>query len=107
MAKGNQKGKQSTPADYGVLLRPIITEKTAGMGEDGSIVAFEVAPQATKASIRTAVENIFEVEVLGIKTMNCRGKQKRRGAQAGMTRSRKKAYIHLGPGQAIDLVEGL
>ena len=104
-AKKNQKFVNNS--DYSVLIKPIVTEKSSLVGEMGSTVTFEVASKATKDEIKQAVENIFDVEVLGVNTMNYRGKVKRRGRQIGMTRSFKKAYITLGPGQAIDLVEGL
>jgi large subunit ribosomal protein L23 len=105
MAKKNQKIVRER--DYKVLLRPIVTEKSSLVGEMGSVVTFEVAVNATKGAIREAVENIFDVEVLGVNVANYRGKLRRRGRQIGVTRASKKAYVTLGPGQAIDVVEGL
>lgn len=105
MAKKNEKLVQSK--DYNTLVRPIVTEKSSYVGEVGSVVTFEVARSAKKADIKAAVANIFDVEVLGVNTINYRGKLKRRGRQIGMTNSYKKAYVTLGPGQAIDVVEGL
>lgn len=102
-----KKQKIVNNKDYGILVKPIVTEKTSLVGEMGSTVAFEVAPKASKTDIKEAVENIFEVEVLGVRTMNYRGKPRRRGRSVGTTRGFKKAYVTLGPGQAIDLVEGL
>ncbi|MCB0331116.1 MAG: 50S ribosomal protein L23 [Bdellovibrionales bacterium] len=105
MAK--KKKAEVKKKSYEVLVRPLVTEKTSLVSEMGSVVAFEVAPKASKGDIREAVQSIFDVEVLGVNTINCRGKLRRRGRQVGMTRSYKKAYVTLGPGQAIDVVEGL
>ncbi|NBW40133.1 50S ribosomal protein L23 [bacterium] len=105
MAKKSEKEVLSK--HYNTLVRPIVTEKSSYVGEVGSVVTFEVARSATKQEIKEAVAGIFDVEVLGVNILNYRGKLKRRGRQVGMTNSYKKAYVTLGPGQAIDVVEGL
>ena len=105
MAK--QKADKAREQDYDVMVRPVVTEKTSLVGEDGSCVTFRVAKKATKAEVKEAVQRIYGVEVVKVRTMNCVGKLKRRGKQVGMTPSFKKAYITLAPGNTIDVVEGL
>lgn len=102
-----KEAAKATPADYQVLIRPIVTEKSSFVGEDGSTVTFEVAKRSTKNEIRNAVQAIYGVEVGKIRTMNYLGKPRRRGAKTGRTRSYKKAYVTLAPGNEIDVVEGV
>ena len=99
--------KEQTKAgleDYKIIRRPVITEKTAAMGET---VAFEVARQATKDEIRAAVERVFSVKVKAVRTVNALGKVKRVGKSVGRRANWKKAYVTLAEGQNINLVEGL
>ena len=103
-AKGNPSSR-----DYGILLKPLITEKTAllGVGGTASTVAFEVRPSATKADIRGAVERIFQVDVAKVRTCNFAGKLKRTTRSVGRTKKRKKAFVPLQGDQTIDVVEGI
>lgn len=88
---------------YDVLLRPVTTEKTDIMLEEDNQVVFEVARQANKRQIREAVESIFEVDVLNVRTMIVRGKSRRWGRHVTQKPSWKKAIVTLAPGEAIDL----
>jgi large subunit ribosomal protein L23 len=92
-----------------VLKRPIITEKGMTLAEQGQYV-FEVDVKSTKPQIKKAVEDMFEVVVRNVRTMNVKGKVKRRytkqGMQVGKTRSYKKAYVTLAEGHEIELVSG-
>lgn len=93
---------------YDILLKPIITEKTAGFeATDKKRVAFRVPQSATKESIRLAVEKIFGVKVASVNTANVQGKLKRTAKGSGRRVSFKKAYVTLQPGQSLDIVEGL
>ena len=80
---------------YDVLLKPVITEKSMQlMGEKK--YTFLVHPEANKIQIREAVEKMFDgVKVASVNTINCDGKNKRRGAVVGKTAKTKKAIVTL------------
>lgn len=92
---------------YDILRKPRITEKAAAMGSAGSVVVFDVHPRANKKQIREAVEKIFDVKVVQVRTANGIGKSKRSGVRAGGRGDYKKAYISLAAGSSIDVIEGL
>jgi len=89
-----------------VIIKPIITEKTMNLLADNKYT-FIVDKKANKTEIKNAVENIFNVKVEKVSTMNVKGKPKRVGRFEGRTPSRKKAIVTLKPGQKIKLFEGL
>ena len=89
-----------------VLRRPIITEKSTLMHEQGKYV-FEVAPRANKHEVKRAVEEAFDVKVLSVNTLNVRGKRKRFGPRLVARRSWKKAIVALAPGDTITIFEGV
>ena len=89
-----------------ILRRPIITEKSTFMQEEGRY-SFEVATWATKLQIKQAVEEAFDVTVVKVNTMNVRGKRKRYGPRMSVQPSRKKAMVTLAPGQTITIFEGV
>ena len=80
---------------YDVIQKPVITEKSmAGMGERK--YTFLVHPEANKSMIKEAVEKMFEgTKVAKVNTMNCLGKNKRRGMTVGRTAKTKKAIVWL------------
>ena len=80
---------------YDVILKPVVTEKSmAGMGEKK--YTFLVHTEATKSMIKEAVEKMFEgTKVKKVNTMNCEGKNKRRGMVVGKTDKTKKAIVFL------------
>ena len=88
-----------------VLIRPLVTEKTYGMMQDNKYT-FEVALKATKTEIRQAVETIFKVKVIDVKTIRVGGKVKRMGASVGRTSDYKKAIVKLAEGNTIPVFEG-
>ena len=88
-----------------VLIRPLVTEKTSGMMQDNKYT-FEVALKATKTEIRQAVETIFKVKVIDVKTIRVGGKVKRMGASIGRTSDYKKAIVKLAEGNTIPVFEG-
>jgi large subunit ribosomal protein L23 len=90
--------------DYQVIIRPLITEKNTNLMMFNKY-SFEVAREANKFQIRRAVENIFDVSVLDVHTMNVRGKKRRRGREYGYQRDWKKAIVTLAAGDHIDLFE--
>ena len=96
----------SNERKYQVLLAPVITEK-ATMGSEHNQVTFKVAPDATKPEIKAAVEGLFDVKVLGVNTLNTKGKVKRFRGRLGQRSGYKKAVVRLAEGQSIDVTTGL
>jgi large subunit ribosomal protein L23 len=93
---------------YGVIRRPIVTEKGLGVKETQHTVVFEVAPKATKTEIKEAVQQIFKVKVDTVRTALCHGKFRRRGRAEGYRRDWKKAYVKLAAGEKmIEYAENL
>lgn len=90
---------------YDVIKRPIVTEKTTTLKENQTTVVFEVAKQATKNEIKDAVEKLFKVKVVDVKTAILPGKWKRIGRSFGRTSSWKKAYVTLKEGEKMDFIE--
>lgn len=89
---------------YDVIKRPIITEKTSGLVEKLQYT-FEVDPKATKTEIKDAIEKIFGVNVVEIRTINVHQKAKRMQRFEGFKSAYKKAIVRLMPGQTIDKFE--
>lgn len=90
---------------YDIILAPVITEKTTDERARSRYV-FRVLSWATKIDIKRAAEKIFGVKVLDVNTIKVKGKT--RGAIRGMpgrTKSWKKAYVTLEPGQKIESLE--
>ena len=90
-----------------VLKRPLITEKATLLKEISNAVSFAVDPRANKKQIQEAVEKLFKVKVLDVKTMNVSGKTKTRGRIIGRRSSWKKAVVVLKPGDKIEFFEGV
>ncbi len=86
-----------------VLLRPLVTEKSVRQSERTNAYAFEVNPLATKQDIRRAVEELFNVKVVDVRTQNRRGKPRRRGFRFGYTKNWKKAIVTLHEEHRIEL----
>ena len=86
---------------YKVLLGPHVSEKASLAAERGQVV-FRVAPDATKPEIKKAVEQLFNVKVKAVSTLNVKGKTKRTVRGLGKRNDWKKAYVSLQPGQDID-----
>lgn len=77
-----------------IILRPWITEQSMAIMDDKKYT-FEVNVNATKTAVRHAVEEIFDVKVKNVNIANVRGKLKRQGRYAGMTKKRRKAVVAL------------
>jgi len=91
---------------YDVILAPHITEKSTLLSENDSVV-FKVASKATKPEIKAAVEALFNVSVLGVNTMNQKGKTKRWKGKPYKRSDVKKAVVRLAEGQSIDVTSGI
>ena len=89
---------------YDVIKRPIITEKSSNLVENLQYT-FEVDPKATKTEIKDAIEKIFKVKVVEIRTINVHRKAKRMQRYEGFKPAYKKAIVRLAPGQTIDVFE--
>lgn len=94
------------PQHYGVIRKPVITEK-ATMASEANTVVFEVAMKSTKPEIREAVEAVFGVKVKAVNTTIAKGKNKRFRGQPGVRNDVKKAYVTLAEGNTIDVSTGL
>lgn len=91
---------------FNVLRAPHVTEKTTRVGDESNQYGFKVAPDATKAEIKEAVEKLFEVTVLKVTTANYKGKRKRRiNGRINQAKGWKKAYVRILPDEVIDLTE--
>ena len=84
-----------------VLRRPLITEKTTVIREDGRTLVFEVAREANKIDIRRAVEQLLGPKVESVKTSLAHGKMKRQGKYQGRRSDWKKAYVTLREGEKL------
>ena len=89
-----------------VVKRPLITEKNERAREAARQYAFEVHREATKIQVKQAVEKLFNVHVLDVRTAIARGKIKRVGKNIGRRPNWKKAFVTLKEGETIALFEG-
>ena len=89
-----------------IILRPVVSEKSYGLLDSG-VYTFVVDPDASKIEIREAVEEIFNVRVTKVNTLNRKGKRKRNRRQFtfGKRADTKRAIVTLAPGARIDLFE--
>jgi len=89
-----------------VIIRPVVSEKTYALATADKYT-FRVHPDAHKTQIRQAVETLFGVTVVDVRTSSVPSKPKRRGYTAGRTRAWKKAVVQVGAGQTIPIFQGL
>ncbi len=90
---------------YEVIKRPLVTEKTTLEKDAKNIIAFEIDKNANKIEVKEAVEKIFKVGVVEVKTVNVAGKKKRLGKNIGKRSNWKKAYVTLTEGSKVDFFE--
>jgi large subunit ribosomal protein L23 len=93
--------------DYSIIKRPLVTEKTNIQKEDSNQITFEVDTRANRIEIQRAIEQIFNVKVAKTRTVNVKGKIKRRGRIMGKRKDWKKAIVTLMPGERIEFFEGV
>ena len=89
-----------------VIIRPVVSEKSYVLAANDRYT-FRVHPDAHKTQIRQAVESLFDVNVVDVRTMSVKSKPKRRGHTAGRTRQWKKAIVQVRAGQSIPVFQGL
>ena len=94
-----------------IILKPVITEKMTEMGEKFNRYGFIVHKSANKIQIKNAVEDLYDVEVESVRTMNYEGKTKSRMSKSGIiygkTNSFKKAIVTLAEGETIDFYSNI
>jgi large subunit ribosomal protein L23 len=88
---------------YQIIRRPIVTEKAVDLARRENQYTFEVDMRANKRMIAEAIEEIFDVDVLKVRTMIMPGKTRRWGRRISKTRSWKKAIVTLAPGDTIEV----
>jgi large subunit ribosomal protein L23 len=89
-----------------VIIRPVVSEKSYVLAANDRYT-FRVHPDAHKTQIRQAIEQLFDVGVVDVKTMSVKSKPKRRGYTSGRTRQWKKAIVQVKPGDTIPIFQGL
>ncbi len=89
---------------YEVLKRPIITEKSMKLVEEGKYT-FEISQDANKIEVKNAVIELFKVDVVKVNLINGKAKKKRVGRHEGLTARVKKAIVTIKAGQSIDIFE--
>jgi len=89
-----------------VIIRPVVSEKSYVLATNDKYT-FRVHPDAHKTQIRQAVEQLFEVKVVGVRTISVKSKPKRRGLYQGRTRTWKKAIVQVRAGDSIPIFQGL
>jgi large subunit ribosomal protein L23 len=89
-----------------VIVRPVVSEKTFALAEAGKYT-FRVHDRAHKTQIRQAVEELFDVKVLEVRTASVKSKPKRRGHTSGRSRQWKKAIVQVREGDTIPIFRGL
>jgi large subunit ribosomal protein L23 len=90
-----------------VIRRPLVTEKTSILREDGRTIVFQVSSSANKTEIKRAIEKLLGAKVDSIRTSIAHGKVKRQGRFAGRRPDWKKAYVRLAEGAKMpEFLEG-
>ncbi len=89
-----------------VIIRPVVSEKSYVLAANDRYT-FRVHDDANKTQVRQAIEALFEVDVVEVRTSSVKSKPKRRGLTRGRTRSWKKAVVQVKAGQTIPIFQGL
>ena len=94
-----------------IIIKPIVTEKMTSISEKYNRFGFRVNPDANKSQIKKAVEEMYNVTVVSVNTMNYKGKNKSRYTKSGLiqgkTASYKKAWVTLKEGDTIDFFSNI
>jgi large subunit ribosomal protein L23 len=92
---------------YQVIRKPLVTEKSNIGRETQNLVTLAVDPRASKHDVRRAVEKLFGVDVLDVRTLRMPHKSRRVGRFLGRKTQWKKAIVRLAEGQKIEFYEGV
>lgn len=88
-----------------VILEPVVSEKSYDLIQDHNTYTFVVDPRTNKTEVKQAVQQIFDVRVVSVNTLNRIGKLKRTGYKVGRRKSTKRALVKLAIGDSIDIFE--
>lgn len=95
----------------GIIIEPIVTEKLTAMADKFHRYGFRVQPDANKIEIAKAVEEMYQVTVVDVNTLNQRGKKKQRYTKTGLIKGKessfKKAIVTLKDGDSIDFYSNI
>ena len=89
-----------------VIIRPVVSEKSYVLAT-ADRYTFRVHADAHKTQIKQAVQQLFDVDVVEVRTLSVKSKPKRRGYTSGRTRAWKKAIVQVRSGQSIPIFQGL
>ena len=89
--------------DHNIVIKPLVTEQGMHFANKLNAYTFEVNKKANKVQIRKAIESLYDVKVVEVRTANRQGKLRRRGKSTGRTRTWKKAIVVLHEDFHIDL----
>jgi len=92
---------------HDVIRRPLVTEKSNIGREESNVVTLAVDPRANKHDVKRAVELLFSVQVVRVRTLRMPRKSRRVGKHMGRKPEWKKALVELGEGQTIEFFEGI
>jgi large subunit ribosomal protein L23 len=93
------------PDPRDIILKPVVSEKSYGL-LDENVYTFIVHPDANKTEIKIAIQQIFNVRVLSVNTINRTGKRKRTKYGWGQRKATKRAMVSLAPGDSIEIFGG-
>jgi large subunit ribosomal protein L23 len=88
-----------------VIIKPVVSEKSYDLIQFNNTYTFLVDKRTNKTEVRQAIEAIFDVKVLGVNTVNRKGKVKRTGYKVGKRSDTKRALVRLAAGDSIDIFE--
>ncbi len=86
-----------------IIIAPVITEKSQVLSSGGKVFVFKVRKDANKIQIKNAIEQLFNVKVQSVNTLNTKAKDKRVGKYTGKTKTYKKAIVTLADGHTIEM----
>jgi large subunit ribosomal protein L23 len=92
-------------SSYDIIKGPLVTEKGTRLKDTHNKILLKVDQDANKIEIKRAVEEIFNVKVIMVSTINQAGKKKRHGVKLGKRSDWKKAIITLKPGEKFEFLE--
>jgi large subunit ribosomal protein L23 len=90
-----------------IIKRPVVSEKSTMQKEVSNQISFEVDRKANRIEIKKAIQSLFSVQVDGVRTLQIKGKYKKRGRIIGKRKDWKKAIVTLKPGERIEFFEGI
>ena len=102
MAEETEKQSGLHLEPHQIILRPLVTEKGMHRSSRDNAYAFEVNKLATKTDVKRAVQELFEVTVVGVRVQNRKGKPRRTRVRFGRTSDWKKAIVTLNEEDRID-----